>query len=119
MLASSHATHRDIIPALPANDDAGALSAVANACKAEGSSNSTTGSAHKALAAALEAAGLSTPGISAGERAALTSGASAAAGVGSLMIVSGRQLLTAVTAVSALSCEAAGAQVRGCLAASW
>lgn len=108
--------NKDILPVLPAADDASALTAIADACKGEGStvaaSNSATAAAaQQTLAAAAEAAGISTPGISAAERAVLASGASAAAGVGSLVIVSARQLLTAVTAVSALSCEAAGAQV--------
>lgn len=99
--------NKDIIPSLPAADDRSALAAVANACKGEG----ITASSQQPFGAAAEAAGISPPGISAAERAAVTSGAAAAAGVGSLMIVAGRQLLTAVTAVSALSCEAAGAQV--------
>jgi hypothetical protein len=101
--------NKDILPVLPAADDLSALTAVADACKGEGST--TAAAAQQSLAAAAEAAGISPPGLSAAERAVLASGASAAAGVGSLVIVSARQLLTAVTAVSALSCEAAGAQV--------
>jgi histidine ammonia-lyase len=100
--------NKDILPVLPAADDMSALTAVANACKGEGST--TAAAAQQTLAAAVEAAGISLPGLSAAERAVLASGASAAAGVGSLVIVSARQLLTAVTAVSALSSEAAGAQ---------
>jgi histidine ammonia-lyase len=109
--------NQDLVPTLPATNDQSVLSAVANACKGEGSTGTAGNAAAsaasgQAFAAAAEAAGLSLPGLSTTERAALTSGASAAAGVGSLMIVAGRQLLSAVTAVSALSCEAAGAQVR-------
>jgi histidine ammonia-lyase len=100
--------NKDILPVLPAADDMSALTAVANACKGEGST--TAAAAQQTLAAAVEAAGISLPGLSAAERAVLASGASAAAGVGSLVIVSARQLLTAVTAVSALSSEAAGVQ---------
>jgi hypothetical protein len=106
--------NRDLIPALPATDDWSALTVVANACKGEEAS--TAGAASNGTAAAA-AADLTPPGISAAERAVLTSGAAAAAGVGSLVIVSGRQLLTAVTAVAALSCEAAGAQV--CALVCW
>lgn len=108
--------NKDLLPALPATHDRSVLTAVANACKGEGStaasSNGTAAAAaQQAFAAAAEAAGVSCPGISAAERAVVASGASAAAGIGCLMIVSARQLLTAVTAVTALSCEAAGAQV--------
>jgi hypothetical protein len=110
--------NKDLLPTLPATGDASVLTAVANACKGEGSTaaapsnGAAASSQQQAFAAAAEAAGLTPPGISATERAVLTSGAAAAAGVGSLTIVSARQLLTAVTAVAALSCEAAGAQVR-------
>lgn len=109
--------NQDLVPTLPATDDQSVLTAVANACKGEGSTSAASNGAAsaasgQAFAAAVEAAGVSPPGLSTTERAALTSGASAAAGVGSLMIVAGRQLLSAVTAISALSCEAAGAQVR-------
>jgi len=55
-------------------------------------------------------ASISVPSISAAERAAVIGGAAASAGVGSLVIVAGRQLLAGATAVAALSCEAAGAQ---------
>jgi hypothetical protein len=100
--------NQNIVPAVPAADDAAALGAVADACKGLGS---IVGSSQQ-LSAALEAAGVAAPGISAAERAAISSGAAASAGVGSLVIVGGKQLLTVVTAVAALSCEAAGAQVR-------
>jgi histidine ammonia-lyase len=95
------------VPALPAADDAAALDAVADACKGIGS----VAAASQQLSAALEAADISAPGISAAERAAISNGAAASAGVGSLVIVGAKQLLTVVTAVAALSCEAAGAQV--------
>jgi hypothetical protein len=102
--------NQNIVPAVPAADDAAALGAVAGACKGLGS---VAGSSQQ-LSTALEAAGIHAPGISAAERAAISSGAAASAGVGSLVIVGGKQLLTVVTAVAALSCEAAGAQVRMC-----
>uniref|UniRef100_A0A383VD50 Histidine--tRNA ligase, cytoplasmic n=1 Tax=Tetradesmus obliquus TaxID=3088 RepID=A0A383VD50_TETOB len=100
--------NQNIVPAVPAADDAAALGAVADACKGLGS---VAGSSQQ-LSAALEAAGIAAPGVSAAERAAISSGAAASAGVGSLVIVGGKQLLTVVTAVAALSCEAAGAQVK-------
>lgn len=99
--------NKNIVPAIPAADDATALAAVADACKGLGS----VAGASQQLSAAVEAAGIPVPGISAAERAAISSGAAAAAGVSSLVIVGAKQLLTVVTAVAALSCEAAGAQV--------
>jgi hypothetical protein len=99
--------NQNIVPALPAADDAAALGAVADACKGLGSIAATS----QQLSAALEASGVSAPGISAAERAAISNGAAASAGVGSLVVVGAKQLLTVVTAVAALSCEAAGAQV--------
>jgi hypothetical protein len=99
--------NQNIVPALPAADDAAALGAVADACKGLGSVAATS----QTLSAALKAAGISAPGISAAERAAISNGAAASAGVGSLVVVGAKQLLTVVTAVAALSCEAAGAQV--------
>lgn len=106
----------NMVPTLPATHDKGVLNALADACKGEGCCSAAepvnATAAPTSLASALEAAGISPPSISATERAVLSSSASAAAGVSSLAVVAGRQLLTAVTAVCALSCEAAGAQVR-------
>jgi hypothetical protein len=99
--------NQNIVPALPAADDAAALGAVADACKGLGSVAATS----QQLSAALEAANIAAPGISAAERAAISNGAAASAGVGALVIVGAKQLLTVVTAVAALSCDAAGAQV--------
>ncbi|KAF8060498.1 histidine--tRNA ligase [Scenedesmus sp. PABB004] len=96
-------------PALPAADDASALGALADACKGLGG---LAADPARPLAAAAAAAGLSPPGLSAAERAAISAGASASAGVASLVIVGTRQLLGAVTAVAALACEAAGAQTK-------
>jgi hypothetical protein len=101
--------NKDIIPALPASDDIAALSAVADACKGLGKCLSAA--QPQDLSDHLPAARVPVPGISAAERAAVTAGAAASAGVGSLVIVGARQLLASVTAVAALSCEAAGAQV--------
>eukprot|EP00882_Tetradesmus_deserticola_P020409 GHRQ01022049.1.p1 GENE.GHRQ01022049.1~~GHRQ01022049.1.p1 ORF type:complete len:261 (+),score=74.95 GHRQ01022049.1:176-958(+) len=99
--------NQNVVPALPAADDATALDAVADACKGLGRVAGTS----QQLDAALEAAGISPPGISTAERAAVGNGAAASAGVGSLVVVGAKQLLTVVTAIAALSCEAAGAQV--------
>jgi histidine ammonia-lyase len=103
-----------ITPAMPATttEDAQLLSVLAGTCKAEGLCLSPEAGALQPLQQALVAAGLEAPGLSAAERAVLTSGASASAGIGALVVVAGRQLLAAATAVAALSCEAFGAQVR-------
>ncbi len=92
-----------ITPALPAaaEDDA-VLGALADACQPEGAA---------AIAAQLEAAGLSAPAVSSAERVVLQSGASASAGVGALAVQAGKTLLSIATAVAALSCEAFGTQV--------
>jgi hypothetical protein len=102
------------LPALPSSAaDGGADAPAADAAVggAQEQQEQQQEQAQQAFAAAVEAAGLSPPGISAGERCVLTSGAAVSAGVGALVIVAGRQLLSAVTAVAALSCEAAGAHV--------
>lgn len=104
--------NHSITPVIPAADDAAALSAVADACKGQGSYVNGESDSQEALSAAVEAAGIQAPSVSAAERVAISSGASASAGVGSLVIVGAKKLLTVVTAIAALSCEAAGAQVR-------
>lgn len=104
--------NQGVTPALPAASDAAALAAVADACKSHGSCVSNGDNGLQALSAAAEIAGIQLPGVSAAERVAISSGASASAGVASLVIVGAKKLLTVIAAIAALSCEAAGAQVR-------
>jgi hypothetical protein len=105
----------DVLPALPAGDeDQAALARLADAMHGFG----TVRSDSQPLAAALEAAGLTTPGLSAAERAVLQDGQSASAGTAAVCVSAGRMLLSAATAVAALSAEALGADVSSPLG-SW
>lgn len=103
--------NQGVAPCLPASSDAAALEAIADACKGHGSCITTGADGQQAFSAAVESAGMQLPGVSAAERVAISSGASASAGVASLVIVGAKKLLTVITAIAALSCEAAGAQV--------
>ncbi|GBF98090.1 histidyl-tRNA synthetase [Raphidocelis subcapitata] len=86
---------------LPAAAERKVMAALADACKGAG-----------AAGAAVAAAGLEPPALSAAERAVLLSGGAASAGLGALVVQWGRELLGAATAVAALSCEAFGASAK-------
>jgi histidine ammonia-lyase len=88
-------------PPLPAATERGVMSALADVCKGAG-----------AAGAVAAAHGLEAPAIGAAERAVLMSGGAASAGIGALVVQSGRDLLGAATAVAALSCEAFGASAK-------
>jgi len=55
---------------------------------------------------------LDPPGISADERAVLEAGQSSSAGIAALVVAASKNVLSAATAIAALSCEALQAQVR-------
>lgn len=59
----------------------------------------------------LSGSGLSAPGLSAAERAALGTGSSASAGLAALAVVAAKRLLTTSACIAALSIEAVGLQV--------
>lgn len=110
-----------VVPVLPAIDsDAGCLAGLAAAASAvghaypSGASPTREGDGQEAvpLAAALAAAGLTAPGVTAAERGALAAGVAAGAGVAALAVGAARRLSLALTAVAALSCEALQADVR-------
>ncbi|KAG2483026.1 hypothetical protein HYH03_018057, partial [Edaphochlamys debaryana] len=117
--------NKGVTPALPAAPtDAQVLTVLADTCHGTGgtvtaASVAAGGSGHpssaalgSALASAIAAAGLTAPGLSAAERAVLTSGCCGAAGVGALAVAGGRKLLSLATAAAALSCEALGAPTK-------
>jgi histidyl-tRNA synthetase len=88
------------------DDNTPTLNALADALKGEGFELGT----NKPLTTDA-----SPQNLSAAERAALCGGGAAAAGVGALAVHGGRRLLSAATAVAALSCEAFGAAVKAAL----
>jgi hypothetical protein len=98
--------NKEILPALPCTFGAPVMAPLAGACKGLGVTSSG-----QPLAQKLEESSITVPGISSLERAVLSSTHPAAAGIGSIMVISSKKLLSAATAVSALSLESAGAQV--------
>ena len=100
-----HLLNRGVVPALPSSG-AAAMAALADACKGLGVTSSG-----RAMAEQLAACDIIAPGISSSERTLLSSSHPAAAGIGSLVVTSSKKLLSAATAVAALSLESAGAQV--------
>jgi histidine ammonia-lyase len=96
-----------VLPALPASDaDADALAALANALCGGGLALQGDGASGAPLSAALAAAGLTPPGLTDGERAAVLAGAAPSVAVAALAVARARKLLPAAEAVSVLSCEA-------------
>lgn len=95
-----------VLPALPAADsDADVLAALADAACGGGGALQANGAGVTSLATALAAAGLTPPGLTAAERAALLAGAAPSTAVAALAAARARKLLPAADAVSALSCE--------------
>jgi histidine ammonia-lyase len=95
-----------VLPALPAADaDADALAALADAVCGSGIALGAGGAANAPLAQALAAAGLTPPGLTAAERAAMLAGAAPSVATAALAVARARKLLPAAEAVSALSCE--------------
>lgn len=103
-----------VTPVLPASaHDSSALRQLADACHSAGLASTPSAAAPAPLADSLAAAGVTAaaPGLSAVERAVVESGAAASAGVAALTVQGARRLVTAATAVAALSVDAVGAQV--------
>ena len=105
-----------LCPLLPAEDeDAGVLEHLANSCHGAGQACCSSSSTILPLATALEqvaGSGVKAPGLSSSERAVLRSGSTATAGISALLVQGGKRLLTAATAVAALTCEALGAPTK-------
>jgi histidine ammonia-lyase len=110
-----------VLPALPAADaDAAALATLADACCGHGLALRSGAGDAVPLGPALATAGLTPPGLTPAERAALCAGAAPSVAVAALAVARLRKLLPAAEAVSALSCEvrrtappAAGLQLAG------
>lgn len=100
-----------VAPSLPAADaNKPALAALADLLQGVGSATAADGTQLDA-AAALAAAGVEVPGLSAAERAVLQDGQAAAAGTAAICIQAGKTLLASANAVAALSAEALQADV--------
>lgn len=100
----------NIVPILPSGElDSVALRALAEALHGLGST--VGGDNILPTSQALEEAGIAVPGLSAVERTVIEDSQCASAATGAVCVQSGRALITAATAIAALSAEALQADV--------